>query len=189
MTEETNVKVRLDNRQAKSQLQGLAREAARTAGKVSSKIKGTVGKGLSAIGFGGGVGAGMAAVRGATESGVGDVIGEALAPYGHKAAEAIFGDLDDDARASKSAREETIAAFGAITGARGEIPPAAREFFTNVKALRMQEEEGRGMINRDTDFFGPGVGDIIDRLSGVFKTLLTEVADYLLDKIPFVGGK
>lgn len=164
MADETKVKVRLDTRQAKGQLQGLVRESASAAGKVASGIRSTVSKGLGAVGFGAAVGTGIQAVRGATQSGTGDVIGEALGGIGHQVAEFFLGDLNEDARASRAAREETIQAFGALAGARGEIPPGAKQFFEGVKTLRLQEEKGRELFEADGKFRGPGIGDIVDRI-------------------------
>jgi len=186
---ETKIKVRLDTRQAKSELGGLTREAARTAGKVASGIRATVGRGLGAVGVGAAIGTGISAVRGATESGLGDTVGEALGGIGAQMAEFFLGDLDEKARASRTAREETIQAFGAIAGQRGAVPPAAREFFTNVRALRLQEEKGRELFERDDKFRGPGIGEIVDRIMGGLGKLLSEAVDNLVSKIPFVGGK
>lgn len=189
MTEETRIRVRLDTQGAKQQLAGLVREGARTAGRVSSTLRTAVGRGLGAAGLGGAFAAGASAVRGATQGGVTDVAGEAFGGIGAQLAEAVFGSLDEEARASKAARDETIQAFGAIAGARGAIPPGARQFFESVKSLRVQEERGRELFERDEQFRGPGVGELIDRiLTGIGK-LLSDAVDNLISKIPFVGSK
>ena len=94
MAQETKVKVRLDTRQAKSQLTGLVRESARSAGRLTNNIRSVVGKGLGAVGMGTAIGTGISAVRGATESGVGDVIGESLGGFGKMAEEFFLGDLN-----------------------------------------------------------------------------------------------
>lgn len=180
---ETKVKLRIDTRQAKSELNSLVRESKSSASKVAAGIRSTVGKGLGAVGFGAAAGTGMAAVRGATQSGVGDVVGEALGGIGAQVAEFFLGDLDEKSRASKSAREETIQAFGAIAGARGEIPPAAREFFTNVRSLRLQEEKGRELFERDDKFRGPGIGDMVDRIMGKLGELVADAVQSLKDWI------
>ena len=193
MAAETKVKVRLDARQAKSDLGGLVRESARAAGKVASGIRSTVGRGLGAVGFGAAIGTGVSAMRGATESGVGDVVGEALGGVGAQFSEWLLGDLDETARAAKSAREETIQAFGAIGGAmnggRGGVPPGAQEFFSSVKSLRVQQERGREVFERDERFRGPGVGDLVSRIGEVIGTELGKAVDKLVSMIPFVGGK
>lgn len=193
MADETKVKVRLDTRQAKTELGGLVRESARAAGKVASGIRSTVGRGLGVVGFGAAFGTGVSAVRGATESGVGDVVGEALGGIGAQLSEFFLGDLNEEAKAAKAARAETIEAFGAIAGGmnggKGGIPPGAQEFFASVKSLRQQEERGREMFERDDRFRGPGIGDLISRLGTMIGDELTNACDYLASLIPFVGGK
>jgi len=193
MADETKVKVRLDTRQAKTELGGLVRESARAAGKVASGIRSTVGRGLGVVGFGAAFGTGVSAVRGATESGVGDVVGEALGGIGAQVSEFLLGDLDENARATKSAREEMIQAFGAIgggmNGGKGGIPPGAPEFFASVKSIHTQRERGREVFERDERFRGPGVGDLVSRIGEVIGTELIKAVDYLASLIPFVGGK
>ena len=168
MAQETKVKVRLDTRQAQGQLRGLVRESARSAGKLANNVRSVVGRGLGAVGLGAGIGTGISAVRGATESGLGDVIGESLGGFGKGISEMFLGTLNEDAKASRSAREETIQAFGAIAGSRGEIPPEARNFYQSVKTLRLEEERGRELFETDSMMRGPGMDKIIDRvLSGL----------------------
>ena len=183
MTNTTNIKVRVDTRQAKSDVGGLVRESQRAAGKVSANIRATVGRGLGLVGFGAALGAGAQAVRGATQSGVGDVISEALGGIGAQAAEFFLGDLDETAKASRAAREETIQAFGAIAGQRGEVPPGAREFFNNVRALRLQEERGRELFERDDRMRGPGINDVVDRIMGKLGELIADAVSNLADQL------
>jgi hypothetical protein len=184
MAQETKVKVRLDTRQAQGQLRGLVRESARSAGKLANNVRSVVGKGLGAVGLGAGVGMGISAVRGATESGLGDVMGEALGGYGADMREMFFGTLNEDAKASRSAREETIQAFGAIAGARGEIPPEARNFYQSIKTLRMEEERGRELFETDSMMRGPGMDKVIDRvmsgLGEMVSSAMTQLKDALL---------
>ena len=190
MAQETKVKVRLDTRQAKSRLTGLVRESARSAGRLTNNIRSVVGKGLGAVGMGTAIGTGISAVRGATESGVGDVIGESLGGFGKMAEEFFLGDLNEDARASRTAREETIQAFGAIAGARGEIPPEARQFYNSIKTLRMDEERGRELFETDTQMRGPGIDKVIDRIMGGFATLVSDAMTRLIDALnPFSESK
>jgi len=193
MADETKVKVRLDTRQAKTELGGLVRESARAAGKVASGIRSTVGRGLGVVGFGAAFGTGVSAVRGATESGVGDVVGETLGGIGAQLSEWMLGDLDDEARAKRAARAETIEAFGAIAGGmnggKGGIPPGAREFFDSVKSLRQQEERGRQLFERELGRDSGGVGDLISRIGSVIGDELNKAVEHLVSLIPFVGGK
>lgn len=190
MADETKVKVRLDTRQAKGELSGLVRESARTAGRVSSNIRATVGKGLGFVGIGAGVGTGLAAVRGATQSGIGDVIGEAFGPLAAQLKGLVLGPLTADAAGSRAAREETIQAFGAIAGSmnggRGGIPPGAVEWFNNVKSLRVLEETGREAFEKDTRFSGAGVDELLKRLLAGFKTIIEGAAQKIIEGlVPF----
>lgn len=186
MADELKIRVTLDTTQAKSDLTGLTHEAARTAGGIASSLKDTVGKGLGVVGLGTAVGAGAAALRGSTESGVGDVVGEALGGYGKQLERFFLGDLGMDARASRSAREESIQAFGAIAGAQNKIPPGAKAFFDSVKSLRMQEERGRQLFEENNDFRGPGIGDLVERIMKGVGELVAKAVDALADKLnPF----
>ena len=186
MADEAKVRVRLDTSQAKAELDNLTHDAAKTAGKVGSWVRGKVSRGLGLVGLGTAVGTGIAAIRGATEGGIGDVFSEALSPLGTQLERALLGDLSLDARASKAAREETIQAFGAIAGAQNRVPPEARSYFAAIKGLRMQEENGRRLFEANTDFFGPGIGDVLGRIMQGIGELLSKAVDQLADKLnPF----
>lgn len=186
MANEAKFRVRMDTRQAKGELRALVRDAAQTSGKVAKGVSSAVGRGLGVVGLGAGVGTGLAAVRASTESGFGDTVNEALGGIGAQINEFFLGDLDEKARASKSAREETIQAFGAIAGARGAIPPGANNFFQQVRSLREQEEKGKQLFERDERFRGPGVGDIVDRVMEGLGALLAEAVNNLASALnPF----
>ena len=60
--DEAKVRVRLDTRRAQSELRGLLTESRRTAGRIGSKLRGTVGRGLGVVGLGAGIGTGRNAV-------------------------------------------------------------------------------------------------------------------------------
>lgn len=185
MADETKVRVRIDTTQAKSELAGLVKDARTASGKVSKIYRSTIGRGLNAVGLGVGFGAGVEAIRGATASGVGDVVGEALGGLGVQLEQMFLGNLGQDARASRAAREESIQALGAIAGAQNKIPPGAKAFFDSVKSLRLQEERGRTLFEMNDDFRGPGIGDLIDRVMRGFADLLSKAVDALADKLMF----
>jgi len=184
---ETKVRVRLDTRQAKSEMSGLKREGEKTSAKLSSSLRSAVSSGFSAVGLGCGIKLGVTAVRSATQSGFGDVISESLGGIGAQLADFFLGDLDEKSKASRAAREETIQAFGAITGARGgAIPPGALQFYESVRSLRLQEEQGRDVIERDERFRGPGIGDMIDRIMTKVGELISQAVDELASRLnPF----
>jgi hypothetical protein len=183
MTQETKVKVRLDTKQAKGELDGLVRRGKRSAGKITDNVRGVLGKGLGAVGLGAGIGTGISAIRSATQSGVGDIMSEQFGAYKAMAADMFFGTLNEDAKASRSAREETIQAFGAIAGARGEIPPEARQFYNSIKTLRMEEERGRELFEMDSQFRGAPIEKIIDRIMGGFGEMVSEAIGTLRDAL------
>lgn len=188
MAETTRVKLRIDTGAARQDLAGVVREARATSGKISAGIQGTIGRGLGAVGLGGGIATGMQAVRGATESGFGALIGETLGSVGAQIEDYLLGDLGVEAKASKQARDETIQAFGMQAGLHNKVPPGAKNYFESIKSLRQQQEQGRKVFEMNSDFFGPGVGDMIDRIGKKLGEELKKAVDYLLSELPIVGG-
>ena len=183
--ESTKIVVDLDTVRALTELSKLEREAERAGGKVGSSIRTAVGRGLGAVGLGGAFGAGVQAIRGATESGVGTVLSEAFSPLGKAMEEFFLGDLNENAKASSAAREETIQAFGVQAGMSGVIPPGAKQFFESVRGIHMTQERGRELFELSSDFSGPGFGEITDRILEGLGTLLSEAVDNLADKLMF----
>ncbi|MHC4180081.1 MAG: hypothetical protein ACYSWU_21465, partial [Planctomycetota bacterium] len=137
------VEVELDTDTARRKLEELTKFAARQAVKAGSMVRRTVGAGMKAVGLGAGVGAGMAVVRSQTESGMGDVFSEIFGGVSSRMEDAILGDAAVNARADKSAREDTIQAFGMVAGMTGSIPAAAKRFFDARRKFSKAEEDGR----------------------------------------------
>jgi len=187
MAKSAKIKVQLDTKQALAQLRDLTKKGAATAGRIGGKIRGVVGRGLGAVGLGGAIGAGLGAVQGATASGVGDIAGEVFGGIGANINDRFLGDHDDNARANKGAREEVVKAFGAIAGHRGSVPPEAEKYFQQVKALRLEQEKGRSLIEGDSRFRTTDGGDVVDRIMGESKKLLWEAVEVLGTKLS--GGK
>ncbi len=181
--DESNVRVRLDTSRAKGELRGLVKDSERAAGRVSGSVRGAISRGFGLVGAGAAIGTGLSAVRGATESGIGDVVGEAFGGIGHRIAEFLLGDLNEKAKATRAAREETIQAFGAIAGHTGSIPPGAKTFFDQVAALREEQEKGRELFQGDERFRGPGIDQflkrIVDALTGLLSDAVSELASRL----------
>ncbi|MCA8970804.1 MAG: hypothetical protein KDC95_13500, partial [Planctomycetes bacterium] len=169
--------------QAKAELRAFIQEGARSEQRVSEGMRQTLRKGLNLTGGGFAFGTGLSAVRGTTTSGIGDVIGESLGSVGAQLAQFVLGDLDEQAKATRSAREETIQAFGAIAGSRGSIPPGAKNFFDQIKTLRLQEEQGREIFERDARFRGPGVDQLINRIVAAFGELVDRAVDELVRRL------
>jgi hypothetical protein len=186
---EARVKVRLDTKQASGDLRQLTREAAKTAGRVGGGLKRAVTRGLGAIGLGGGIAAGLAAVRGATQAGLGDVMGEAFGPLGAQIAGQFYGqDLLTDARAAKSARDQLSQNFAYLIGKRGEAPPAAVNWFNQVKTHQEVIERGRQIIREDTQFYGPQYDEIIGKIMDNIGGMLADAADKLGDRLTGAVG-
>lgn len=185
---EAKVRLRLDTGMALSQMRRVVREGRETANRVSRTIDSTVGQGLRTVGLGGGIGVGLAAARAATSSGYSDIVSETFSPIGASLQDFILGDMPADARASKSAREETIQTFGFLAGATNSIPPGAKSFFEQTKSLRMNEELGRKKFMENSEFFG-GVkmDNVIDRLVDGIGGYLNDGFDALKNSIPFLG--
>lgn len=183
MADEVKVRVRLDTSQALASLSAFVRESARTGKMVAEGLGSALGAGFRAVGVGGAVGVGIQAVRGATESSTGDVFGEALSGVGAKIAEWAFGDLDDQARAMKRTREEAIQTFGAV--ASKGITPEMRAWMASMQKINLRQELGRGVIERDDAFHGPGIEKIIDRILSGMKQLFLDAADRILEGLKF----
>lgn len=183
MAQETKVRVRLDTEQAKADLAALNREGERAAEETSASFGASLlGKGIKGVAAGAAA-AGIYQLAKPTVGGLGDLLGESLGGVGANLAQFIFGDLDEKARAAQRAREETKDAFAMIAGARGSIPPEARSFFNAVSTLRVTEERGKEMFDRDDSFRGPGVGALVDRiLSGIGK-MIAEAAEAIGNKL------
>lgn len=184
--DDAKVRVRLDTGSAKTALRGLVQSGANTAKRIGRGLSQQVRSGLGGFSLGAGIGTGIAAVRGAAETGFGDVVSESLGGLGARLSRTFLGELPSQASASKSAREETIQAFGAIAGATGKVPPSAKAYFDSVRQLRFEEAEGRRMFEEDDRFRGPGIEKLIEQImSGVAK-LLREAVDALAAKLwPF----
>tara|TARA_R110000782_G_scaffold253743_1_gene341936 strand:- start:19656 stop:20228 length:573 start_codon:yes stop_codon:yes gene_type:complete len=181
MADEAKVKMRLDTKQAKRDLKGFVSESAMAAGKISGGIKSTIGKGLGAVGLGAGLATGMGAIRGATSGGVSDIAGEAFGAIGRQIGDFILGDFPEEARATHAAREQTIAAFGALSR-DGNIPAGALSTFKSIKGPLLDQELGRKAIESDPRFrSGVDVDDIIERIGATLgKELQAAVQSFLV---------
>ena len=183
-TQETKVKVRLDTRQAKGEMRGLVKESSRMAARAGAGIRSAVGRGLGVIGLGAGVGTAVAAVRGATQSGIGDVISESLGGYGVQLERWALGDLALDARASRTAREQTVQNFAQVVGTLGTVPPAVKQYYENVKTFQADYEKGRRLLeDPKSGLRGPSIDELIKRIGAVLKDLLFQAAEHLASKL------
>lgn len=171
MTDETKIRVRLDTTQATSEMASLERRGQKAAGRLSERLRGTVGQAFGAAGVGGIAGAVTSsatnAVRGSASGGFTDILGETFGSTGAAFNEFLFGKIDDASRASRSAREETIQAFGQIAGIQGSVPTEAKTFYDQIQRINLQKESGRSAIESDSRFYAENerlMGSLIDRI-------------------------
>lgn len=143
---EAKVRVKLDTKGAKTDLKGLAAEAAKGAGRIGAGIRSRVGRGMSMIGIGGLTVAGVAAgVGAAATSGVGD-LASAVLRAGQAQGSRVTGDLDEFARASQRAADLVRQQYRITAGETQKFPPAAMSAFRHHQARFMKEELGASKI-------------------------------------------
>jgi hypothetical protein len=174
------VKVRLDTRQASGDLRGLVQDATRTAGRVGEGVRNAVGRGLGAVGLGGGIGVGLAALRGPSQSSASDIITETLRPFGVQLEKFLFGDLSIEARAKKHAREEFKESFSFLVPEKGPIPNSLKNLYNQMVSVRERHEAGARAIDSDP-FFGGGIQTKADMKE--FAGMITDGLGYLLRSV------
>lgn len=184
--DEAKVEVTVDTEKAKKELEKLKEEARKRAREIAASISNGLSRGFEFVGLGGGVGMVTSALRGPTQQAYSGIISESFGAYGKQIEKFFLGDLGQEARAGQSAREQTIQAFGMVAGVQNQIPPGAKNYFNQVRALRENEEKGRAIFERDSNYYGVQPGDIFERfMTGIGKALGTAV-DYLVSKLsPF----
>lgn len=184
-SDQAKVRVVIDTSQAKADLAALTKVGERSGGAIGSRIRKSI---ISGMGFGVGVAAAKAALTGPTSSGIGDVFGEAFGAWGAQLDNWVFGDMGPEARASRRAREESIAGFGFQAGMAGAVPPGAKEHYNQLKSFYTNEEKGRKLFEMDKDFRSTDPGELIERIMSKVSEVLFKVADYLAEKLnPFDG--
>lgn len=158
MTQEAKVRVRLDTANARKDLEELAKMAEgvrvpRGGGGPGSPSTGEGGGGpglWQSLGIGAGIASGAALVGSVSRSSFGDVAGEFLGPIAANLSNAIFGDKDEEARASRAAREQTIQTFGSHAQYNRE---AALNYHNQIYALNLEKEKGATAIRNDSRFY------------------------------------
>jgi hypothetical protein len=182
---EAVVRVKLDTRHAKSDLADLTKTAGGVAGKLGSGFQSALGSGVRALGIGTAIGAGIAAVRGATAGGVSSVLSETFGGIGAQLEHFVLGDLAPQARASHSAREETKNAYATIAGITGSIPPSARNFYEQTKQRMFEAEKGKAMFDRDSQFQGTSWGQAFTKITEEITGAISAGFDRVIESIKF----
>ena len=165
--DEAKVRVRLDTRQAEGELGQLTREGERTAGRIGSGMRSSIGRGAALLGLGGALGLGLASIKrdvtAPTTSGFMDFAGEVFGEVGGALAHAAgAAGLGAHAKGAARARAEAMNAFGVIAGETGAIPPGARGWFNQVRDMRVKEELGRNMLEREFRGGGGAIRSVVD---------------------------
>tara|TARA_R110000803_G_scaffold51337_4_gene106225 strand:- start:9296 stop:9832 length:537 start_codon:yes stop_codon:yes gene_type:complete len=178
MTKKAKVKVELDTKPAKAELRKLGKEGEKSAGRVNDSLGGGFGK-SAALGAVAGAGFGLA--QRMASSATGGVVSEAFA-----GANAWLDDRagGPEARASKSAREQTKGAYAEIVGRMKDpsVTPDIRNYYNNVKGLREITERGNSAIEQDL-----GGGAIKEGIENVMETI-TSVGERVVAVLG-LGGK
>ena len=187
--DDARVRVRLDTDQAKAELADLQGRAEKTSGNVSGGIRRALRRGLGAVGVGAAFQAGVSTVKGATSSGFGDLVGELLSPLAAQLNETILGDLDDEARATKAAREQLISSFGQVIGHTNNIPAGAQQLFDQTKQIMMEKERGRSLVEQDERFgLNTDPKDVIARIIEGFGNAVKAGLQWFWQKLTGSGG-
>lgn len=158
MSDDVKIPVNVDVRKAKADLAQLHHDKAKARGRVTAAAQRTSRMAVRAFAF---VGAGSAVMnfQSSAPSGNVDVFGEALTPIYALAQQAADRALGQSAKAHRTAREETKAAFAYHVGRTGETA-GMRDFYNTVAKIQADVEGGRNIIRQDPRFLGPGLKTI-----------------------------
>ncbi len=185
--DKAKIRVALDISQAKASLKEIATAGKRVGRRINKEYSRWISRPLGFVGLGGGIGLGMAAVRGATQSGFGDVIGESFSVLGAQLEDFFLGDLAAKSRAGLKARNEVIQDWSFIAHRRGEIPPESKVAFDVRSARYLEQELGAKMYRSSTDFQGVTLDQLIDKIMTGLRNIMSEAVDALLERLPGVN--
>lgn len=185
---ETKVRVRLDTSQAKGEMREVRREGQRTAGSISEGLSATIRRGFAMTGAGAAFAGGVGAARAAVSGGMGDAFGGAFSMLSASLNDYLLGSIDDEQRAIRSARDQTIETFAPVAGMLNGVPPEAQQFFQSVRTLEFEKEKGRSLIMNDPAFQGAGFTDIFvqmgEHIGSAVADVISSKIDALLNKLP-----
>lgn len=188
--DEAKVKVRLDTRQAKGELRGLTQEGAKTAGRVGAGIRSTLSRGIGAVGLGVGIGAGMAALRGATQSGLTSIITQTLGGLGQRSAQGILGAENLAQSAGRAqAFQEVLQGYSHVVGSRDLKAPLPRGLipdFEQRARFHTTEARGAGRMLRDPQFRNE-LAQFLDAQVTTFGEAIGTMADWIKQAVGAAG--
>ena len=152
MDSTARIPVDIDTRVARAKLKQLYRDTTRTKKRITGAAQRTSRMATRAFAF-----TGAAAVIGKfqnnTSNGNVDPIQESLTPYYAQAQQMLDDGLGYSAKARKSAREQTKAAFALYVGGTGQ-KAGMRSFYDTVNSMQQDVESGRNLLRNDPRFVG-----------------------------------
>lgn len=188
MESEAKVRVRIDTSQARGDMADLTKTAQGATVRVGQSIRDSVSAGIHAIGAGGAFGSAASAFRAPTEGGISAIFGELIGPFAESAENWILGDLGVEAKANQRLQSEVLDTWGQAIGMNKSNLERAKVYADQRRPQLIQEEEGRKAIKSSTDFYSVKFDDVIKRLGEVMSSAATAAAQYLLDRLPFMGS-
>lgn len=186
MVQEAKIRVRLDTEGAKKELADLAKMAGdvNLGGGGPGGPGGPGGGGLGRMfGMGAAFSAGFAMLKAAMSTGPSQIAGEVLSPYGQMANDFFLGATDDEARASRAAREQVAETYAFSAGGPGGTPEGARNMFQVLRGINTQIEVGKSRLRADLG--GESSTAIVEGIG----SKIMDGARFLLDGINGAGGR
>jgi len=168
------IPVDTDTRQAKADLRELNDHKVRARKRASAAIKRTSRMATRAFAFTGAASA-IGKFKNNEPTANVDMFAEALSPYYAKAKQMVDEQLGYSAKAHRSAREQTRAAFNYHVGKTGETA-GMMDFFNIANDMQNDVESGRNLIRQDPRFIGAEPGETTKTaLKGNLKVFLTNL--------------
>jgi len=160
MADNVRIPVEVDTREARAKLKQLSKDKSKAKKRITSAARRTTRMATRAFAF-----TGAASVVGKFQSndpgGNVDIYGEAMAPAMAAIQQMADSKLGYSAKARRSAREQTKAAFALQVGRTGQMG-GATDFFNTVSKMQNDVESGRNILRQDHRFIGPTVGDVTE---------------------------
>lgn len=188
MESEAKVRVRIDTSQARGDMADLTKTAQGATVRVGQSIRDSVSAGLHAVGAGGAFSAAAGSFRAPTEGSISAIAGELLGPLGESFDSWLWGDLGPEAKANQRLQGEVLDTWGQAIGMNKSNLERAKAYADQRRPQLIQEEEGRKAIRSSSDFYSVKFDDVIKRLGEVMSEAAKSAAQYLLDRLPFMGS-
>jgi hypothetical protein len=177
MAEEVKIKVVVDATQAKQEIDEVEKEGERAATGMRFSITDKLRQGYQAAA------PTISQVTQSTRSGLSDVFSGQINRFGQMVNDFVLGDIDDKARATNTAREETANMFAFTAGQRGQIPQEAKNYFAARQQFHESREVGMSMINADSAFAGESLGKIFEQIGKHLGNSLSDAINTGFNKV------